>query len=571
MMGSNPAYAAPGALKLGDLIEKVPFTACLSLGDNETARRCQWRLPMSHALEAWSDLRAIDGTASIVQPLIRPLYDTRTAHHLVGLLAGTLSADPYGLVRETWQSHAAGDFETNWRQWLHDGVISDTTVKSVTPPPPKLPDLPPAKGAPALTLVLAPDPSLWDGRFAANAWLQECPRPLSHEVWGNSLKVAPRDAAAHGLQDGDVVRLTRQGAAVEAPIKIDPGQPAGVVAAALGGGRAHAGAIGSGVGFDIYPLRSVTSPWQVEGVGLEKTGARQPLLTTQHHFKLDADDKDILRTLPVEDLRRGTASSQDRGEDLPSLLPQQNMDSHQWAMVIDTSVCIGCNACVVACQSENNVPVVGPEEVAVGRIMQWLRVDTYFVRAPDQPPGFQPVPCMHCEHAPCEPVCPVAASVHDGEGLNAQVYNRCVGTRFCQSNCPYKVRRFNWFAYAHDQAYADLGAESVEAQFNPDVTVRGRGVMEKCTYCVQRISRARRDSEKSDSPIPDGGVVTACQAACPTRAITFGDLNVTESKVNAQRHEPHHYAMLGHLGTRPRTTYLARLTNPNPDAKGESA
>jgi molybdopterin-containing oxidoreductase family iron-sulfur binding subunit len=239
-------------------------------------------------------------------------------------------------------------------------------------------------------------------------------------------------------------------------------------------------------------------------------------------------------------------------------------------MVIDTSLCIGCNACVIACQSENNVPVVGPEEVGMGRIMHWLRVDTYFVRGSDQPPGFQPVPCMHCEHAPCEPVCPVAASVHDGEGLNAQVYNRCIGTRFCQSNCPYKVRRFNWFAYSHDQAYADLGADSVEAQYNPDVSVRGRGVMEKCTYCVQRISRARREAEKTDTPIPDGGVVTACQAACPTRAINFGNLSA-DSKVNALRHEPHHYAMLGHLGTRPRTTYLARLTNPSPDLDGENA
>ena len=563
ILDSNPAYATPGELDLGNLIAKAPFSVHLGLDDNETARRCQWRLPMSHALESWGDLRAVDGTASIVQPLIRPLYDTRSAHELLGLLAGALAADPYALVRGTWQTHASGDFETNWKRWLHDGVIPDTAAKPVASPAPKLPNVAPAQ-QPPLTLVLAADTSLWDGRFADNAWLQECPRALTHEVWGNSLKLSPSDAAVHELADGDVVRLTRGGVSVEAPVKIDHGQPAGVVAASLGSGRNHAGAIGSGVGFDIYPLRSATSSWVVEGVGLDRTGARKPLLTTQHHFKLDAEDKDILRTLPISEVPRGASSTGDRGEDLPSLLPRQNMDGHQWAMVIDTSVCIGCNACVIACQSENNVPVVGPDEVAMGRIMQWLRVDTYFVHGEERPPGFQPVPCMHCEHAPCEPVCPVAASVHDGEGLNAQVYNRCIGTRFCQSNCPYKVRRFNWFAYSHDQAYGNLGGASVEAQYNPDVTVRGRGVMEKCTYCVQRISRARRRSEETDTPIPDGGVVTACQSACPTRAISFGDLNVKDAHVNALRHEPHHYDMLGHLGTRPRTTYLARLDNRNP-------
>jgi len=570
IIDSNPAFASPGELGLGDLIAKAPFSAHLGFGDDETARRCQWRLPMSHALESWSDLRAVDGTASIVQPLIRPLYDTRTAHHLIGLLAGQLSIDPYALVRETWTPHASGDFETNWKRWLHDGVIPDTAARPIASPKPTLPDVKPAE-QPALTLVLAPDPSLWDGRFADNAWLQECPRPLTHEVWGNSLKVSPTDAAAHGLIDGDVVKLSRGDAATEAPIKIDPGQPVGVVAATLGSGRQHAGAIGSGIGFDVYPVRSAASPWLVEGIGLDKTGARKPLLTTQHHFRLDAEDTDILRTLPIDELPRGTSSARDRGEYLPSLLPQQNMDGHQWAMVIDSSVCIGCNACVIACQSENNVPVVGPEEVAMGRIMHWLRVDTYFVHGEERPPGFQPVPCMHCEHAPCEPVCPVAASVHDGEGLNAQVYNRCIGTRFCQSNCPYKVRRFNWFAYSHDQAYANLGNESIEAQYNPDVTVRGRGVMEKCTYCVQRISRARRESEKTDTPIPDGGVVTACQSACPTRAISFGDLNDKDARVNALRHEPHHYAMLGHLGTRPRTTYLARLDNRNPSLREDES
>jgi molybdopterin-containing oxidoreductase family iron-sulfur binding subunit len=244
-------------------------------------------------------------------------------------------------------------------------------------------------------------------------------------------------------------------------------------------------------------------------------------------------------------------------------------DGHAWAMVIDTALCIGCNACVIACQAENNVPVVGPEQVAMGRDMHWLRVDAYDHGSEDHPQlGFQPVPCMHCEHAPCEPVCPVAASVHDSEGLNGQVYNRCIGTRFCEANCPYKVRRFNFFGYADGEEYRNLGAESYRGQKNPEVTVRARGVMEKCTYCVQRISGARRAAEREDRPIGVDEVRTACQNACPTRAISFGDLNQPEAEINARKADPRHYALLGHLGTRPRTTYLADVRNPAPDAAG---
>jgi molybdopterin-containing oxidoreductase family iron-sulfur binding subunit len=311
---------------------------------------------------------------------------------------------------------------------------------------------------------------------------------------------------------------------------------------------------------DVYRLRSLDAPWLVEAVRLSATGTRNPLPTTQNQFRLVGEDRDLYPILTLDELSQGKRPN-DRDEIKPTLYPDVAYDSYAWAMVIDASACIGCNACVVACQAENNVPVVGPEEAARGRDMHWLRIDRYNYENRD---GFQPVPCMHCEHAPCEPVCPVAASVHDGEGLNVQVYNRCIGTRFCQANCPYKVRRFNWFGYADGQEYADLGAASVKAAHNPDVTVRARGVMEKCTYCVQRISGARRAAEKEDRTITDGEVVTACQAACPTRAISFGDKNDKASRVAALRNEPQHYALLGHLGTRPRTTYLARLHNPNP-------
>jgi molybdopterin-containing oxidoreductase family iron-sulfur binding subunit len=308
-------------------------------------------------------------------------------------------------------------------------------------------------------------------------------------------------------------------------------------------------------------------PWLIESVTVTATDGRHPVPSTQGQFRLEGEAGELYPILSLAELAKGRRPPGQKPQDKPTLYPPVDTDSYAWAMVIDSSVCIGCNACVVACQSENNIPVVGPEESLRGRDMHWLRVDRY---APDPGhiSGFQPVPCMHCEHAPCEPVCPVAASVHDGEGLNVQVYNRCIGTRFCQANCPYKVRRFNWFGYADGQEYADLGAESVKASHNPDVTVRARGVMEKCTYCVQRISRARREAEKTDRPIAEGEVVTACQAACPTQAIAFGDKNNKDSRVTALRAEPHHYALLGHLGTRPRTTYLARLRNPNPDLEG---
>ena len=301
---------------------------------------------------------------------------------------------------------------------------------------------------------------------------------------------------------------------------------------------------------------------------MRKTGKSQTVPETQSHFQIEAGADDILPSVPLAELAQGLDRKPFTAEPLSSLLPDHHDDTYAWAMVIDTAACVGCNACVVACQSENNVPVVGPEEIERGRDMHWLRVDVYDLPEAGSR-GFQPVPCMQCEHAPCEPVCPVAASVHDGEGLNVQVYNRCVGTRFCQSNCPYKVRRFNWFGYADGQEYKNLGAKSVTAQHNPNVTVRSRGVMEKCTYCVQRISAARRTAEKEDRAIRDGEIITACQAACPTRAISFGDRRDPAAAVSARRKERQHYALLGHLGTRPRTTYLARLRNPNP-AFGET-
>jgi molybdopterin-containing oxidoreductase family iron-sulfur binding subunit len=391
---------------------------------------------------------------------------------------------------------------------------------------------------------------------------------MTTEVWGNTLALGPDDARRLGLTEGDLATATAAGRALTAPVRVENGHAPGVASLTLGYGRTRAGPIGTDVGVSAYALRTAKDPWAIDGVAIAKSGGHARVLRTQHQFKLDRETREILPTVRLADVV--TSAAAPAKEAGPSLYPDVPYEGYAWAMVIDTTRCIGCNACVVACQSENNVPVVGPDQVAIGRDMHWLRIDAYRDETSREPgPGFLPVPCMHCEKAPCEPVCPVEASVHDSEGLNVQVYNRCIGTRFCEANCPYKVRRFNFFGYADGEEYADLGAEIVTAARNPDVTVRSRGVMEKCTYCVQRITRARRDAEAEHRPIRAGEVVTACQAACPTEAIAFGNRNDEADAVRRLATEPHHYALLAELDTRPRTTYLKRVRNPNPALEGE--
>ncbi|MBV8926909.1 MAG: 4Fe-4S dicluster domain-containing protein [Bradyrhizobium sp.] len=563
VIGANPVYDAPGALRLGDAVAAIPFTAHLGGYRDETAERCTWHLPLTHVLEGWSDIRSFDGTASVIQPLIRPLYDSRDPHQILTMLQGEASSSTLDVVRNQWRS-AVGDedLEDWWRQTLNDGVLANSASEKISLPPANLPKMAPPVAAAGFTLALSPDPSVFDGGMANNAWLQECPKPFTSQVWGNALHVAETDAHRLGLNDGDVVQLRRGEIILEAPVSVRKGQAAGVLSTTLGYGRKNAGSIGTGIGFDAYPIRDADSPWLVGEVNIAKSGRRQKLLRTQHFFELEGEASELQPRLTLADLAGGHFHFDRPGADPPTLYPAPQNDTYEWAMAVDTSACIGCNACVVACQAENNVPIVGPDEIAVGRDMHWLRIDHYVV---DERPGFSPTPCMHCEHAPCEPVCPVAASIHDSEGLNLQVYNRCVGTRFCESNCPYKVRRFNFFGYADGQEYGNLGEDIGKAVFNPNVTVRSRGVMEKCTYCVQRISVARRTAEKQGRSIREAEVVTACQAACPTRAIEFGVLSDPSSRVNALRADPRSYSLLGKLGTRPRTTYLARLQNPNPD------
>jgi molybdopterin-containing oxidoreductase family iron-sulfur binding subunit len=569
IINANPLYDAPADLRFAERLIKSRLRIHLGSHLDETARQCQWHIPLSHPLESWSDLRAPDGTASIVQPLLQPLYASRTAHELIAAMTGRPDASPYDLVRETWRPMGDTDFDTWWRKSLHDGVIAQSNADPVAAGTPQLPSFEPGAEPKGMSLVLRPDPCVWDGSWANNPWLQECPKPLSKEVWSHSLSISPVDASKLRVQTGDLVRITVKDRSIEVPARIEPGAASGVASLALGYGRRNAGAIGNDIGANAYVLRTTEAPWRLDDVTLSAMGQRRDILTTQNNVRLDGDPERLYQRLFLNALANGGAIIPSK-EPLPTHLPPHTNDTYAWGMVIDTSACIGCNACVVACQAENNVPVVGPEEVARGRDMHWLRVDIYDHGTPVEPkPGFQPVPCMHCEHAPCEPVCPVAASVHDGEGLNLQVYNRCVGTRFCEANCPYKVRRFNFFGYADGQEYANLGAETIRAQHNPEVSTRQRGVMEKCTYCIQRISRARRGAEKEDRRIADGEVVTACQSACPTRAISFGDIG-NDSAVARLKTDARNYELLGHLGTRPRTTYLADVRNFDPALKDDA-
>ena len=550
---ANPVYDAPDTLRMAEAFASVPFSVHLGQWPDETARCCQWRLPLSHPFESWGDARAVDGTASLLQPLIRRLYDTRTRDELLALLAGE-PAEAHGLTRQTWMSQVTGDFESWWRRALHDGVIAGTRAAPVVLSPAATPgQLPPPPSSDGLTIVLSPDPAVWDGRFAANPWLQECAHPFTRQVWGNAARIAPADAARHGLADQDAIELVVNGATVTVPLVVSEAQAEGVLAASWGQGHFSPDMpIANGVGTRFSGLGDRPFARVITGAEI-RPAAALPFHATQGHTRLNGRAEELFQIASPGDLAKPREPAP------PSLLAIPKRGDHAWAMVIDTDLCIGCNACVIACQAENNVPIVGAEEISRGRDMHWLRVDTYVQPQGDAVrTGFQPVPCMHCELAPCEPVCPVEASVHDHEGLNVQVYNRCIGTRFCEANCPYKVRRFNWFAYAGAQAPGGI-APALHAQHNPDVSVRGRGVMEKCNYCLQRIIRARRTAEKADRPIADGEMVTACQAACPARAIHFGDRDNEASDVARLRRDIRHYTLLEELNTRPRTTYLKRL------------
>ena len=680
IMGANPAYNTPADLRFAQAMlgkeadnkEKVPLRVHFGMYADETAKLCHWHIPESHPFEAWGDVRAFDGTVSLIQPLIAPLYDTRSANEFVASLVDEPRTS-YDIVRDYWQGAQDGtNFERWWETTLLNGVVANSAAPIVTPTVSGDPTggaSAPASGKGELEVNFRLDPTIYDGRYANNAWLQELPKPITTIVWDNAAILAPATALRLGLINREtendafnigqasgkhVVAVQVNGGTLKMPVWILPGQPADTVTLYLGYGRTSAGAVGGTApddtqGFNTYLLRTSGTMGYANGATVKRTGQTYEISNTQPHHTLRGINEEENRTVvvagtleeyirengelaekehvPVLPEATGWGRSEghgegaehgytgvdgslngiknDRGhfnnettaeveadwyrkewkyteksssnkEGIPSLYPEfSNKDFNAWAMSIDLTTCIGCNACTIACQAENNIPVVGKEQVGKGREMHWIRIDHYYAGEDWENPEsyFQPVACVHCEKAPCEPVCPVAATVHSHEGLNQMVYNRCIGTRYCSNNCPYKVRRFNFLKWTQGKGgpttlnFVELPV--LKMLSNPDVTVRGRGVMEKCTYCVQRISAVRIEAKKEQREIRDGEIVTACQQVCPTKAIIFGDINNPSSQVSKLRSEPHDYSLLGDLNTRPRTTYLARVKNTNPAIQTE--
>jgi molybdopterin-containing oxidoreductase family iron-sulfur binding subunit len=669
VVGGNPVYSAPADLHFLDSFQKAKLRVHLSLHKDETSEYSHWHIPAAHYLESWSDARSNDGTVSIIQPLIAPLYVGHTAHEMLAVFSNQFDRKGYDILRDFWQGQMTGggaanarssaaalppagttpapsanqqrpaanqpaqtaspaqqpassagqstanagnnsggnnvvsnraplisgslaspnDFEKAWRQAVHDGYIANTALPPKQGLTVRTSDQAPSPGSQpsssgTLEIVFRTDPTIYDGRFANNGWLQELPKPLTKLTWDNAALISPNTAKRLGLVNkigthggnvfADTVTLEYGGRKVSkaVPVWVLPGQPDDVITVHLGYGRRRAGRVGSNVGFNAYEIRTADLPWFGTGAKVTASGAQVELATTQLHFNME--NRDVVRSATLEEYLKNPEHAREEehepGYDESMYPPYDYKDQgngYAWGMAIDVSSCVGCSACVVACQSENNIPVVGREQVMRSREMHWLRVDAYFGgNDASNPVGpyFMPVPCMHCEQAPCEPVCPVHATVHDTEGTNNMVYNRCVGTRYCSNNCPYKVRRFNFLLYQ------DWTTPTYQLMRNPEVTIRSRGVMEKCTYCIQRIQSAKIESEKEGRHITDGEIVTACQAVCPTDAIIFGDINDPKSRVSQLKHEKRNYSLLADLNTQPRTTYLSALRNPNPEI-GEKA
>ncbi len=567
ILGGNPVYDAPADLDFAGALAEVGQSIHLSSHLDETSRQVHWHLPAAHPFEAWGDARAADGSLSVVQPLLAPLLGGRSELELVErLVRGANARSGYDVVRETWLTVLGAEgFEAKWRRVLHDGVAAEVAEGSgstaIEAAQIVVPELTFPEADSALELTLHPSRATFDGRFANSSWLQELPDAITKVVWDNAALISPATAEQFDLESGDMVSLGYRDRTLDLPVFVLPGQADNSVALALGYGRTAAGRVGDGVGANAYLLRDSSAPYFDGGLSLTKIKGSHLLAQTQEHW--DMEGRPIIREATLEHYREEPhfVGHKHDPDESHQLFPSHSYeDSPQWGLAIDLNSCIGCNACVVACQSENNIPVVGKEQVSRGREMHWLRVDRYFSGEPDEPEvAFQPVPCMHCENAPCEQVCPVAATVHDDEGLNAMVYNRCIGTRYCSNNCPYKVRRFNFFNYTKDTP------ELMKMAMNPDVTVRSRGVMEKCTYCVQRISETKITAKKEGRDLRDGEIKTACQQTCPTEAIVFGNIRDPESDVAQWKRSDRDYDLLGELNNRPRTSYLGRLRNPNPD------
>jgi Fe-S-cluster-containing dehydrogenase component/DNA-binding transcriptional LysR family regulator len=569
ILAANPVYDAPADLGLKELLPKVPFSARLGLYEDETSALCHWHIPQAHPLESWSDARAYDGTVSVIQPLIEPLYNGKSEHDFLAALNGNAGKSSHDILQEFWQSQKSNvpRFDAFWEKTLRDGVMADTPF---VPRPASLKagigSQPPGAAASGLEIVFRPDPTIWDGQFANNGFLQECPKPLTRLTWDSVAMVSPKTAQRLGLDSEDAVELKYRSRTIVAPAWVMPGHADECVTVFLGYGRTRAGRVGTGTGFDAGWIRPYATPWIGAGLETRKTGRKWPLASVQTHNVMEG--RDLVRVATLEEYRKNPTFAQSDSTKNPESLypPYPYKEGYQWGMAIDLNTCTGCGACVVACQTENNIAVVGKTQVIAGREMHWIRIDRYFHGDQDDPAVyFEPVPCMQCEDAPCEVVCPVQATTHSPEGLNQMVYNRCVGTRYCSNNCPYKVRRFNYFLYS------DWDTSSLFGMRNPNVTVRSRGVMEKCTYCVQRINSAKINAEEQDRTVRDGEITPACAQACPPEAIVFGNINDPNSRVSRLKAGNLNYGLLEELNVRPRTSYQARLRNPNPDIEKGSA
>jgi molybdopterin-containing oxidoreductase family iron-sulfur binding subunit len=567
VLGGNPSYASPGAVAFGDAMRRVENTAYLGLYENETARDATWFVPAAHYMETWDDARAYDGTLSIVQPMLQPLFGGKSAVEVLAAMSG-VTEDPLTLVRYSWRRlHAALD-DAGWEAAVARGYVANTASPRVTFVPPaaltSAPIAPPSHNAPpdpAIEVLFTADARVHDGSFSNNGWLQELPDPVTKLTWDNAAHVSPATAHRAMVATGDIVLIRSETSVLRIPVLIVPGHADDAVTLHLGYGRTGAEEVARGVGADAYGLWPAPGSFVLPRARIERAAGAAPhaFAITQEHWTMEGRDQARTATAAAYRAAPAQAGIRARREltiyDADTPAPSAN----QWAMTIDLGTCTGCSACVVACQAENNIPVVGRDDVAKSREMHWIRLDRYRQGSIDDPEFVtQPMLCQHCEHAPCEYVCPVGATDHSPDGLNEMVYNRCVGTRFCSNNCPYKVRRFNWFDYSAEVA------ETERLAHNPDVTVRDRGVMEKCTMCVQRIREAEISAERAGTPLRGNTVKTACQQACPANAIVFGSLTEPGSELARRRDEPRAYSVLAELGTEPRIRYLAQIRNPNP-------
>lgn len=571
ILGVNPVYTAPASLAFGTAIRKARLVVRLGQFFDETSRWSHWHVPEAHYLETWSDSRAFDGTITIQQPLIEPLYGGKSAHELLSILLGKPDQSSHEIVKAYWQAqnqaqNNGGDFDTFWKTSIHDGWVANSAIAAINASGSVA--LPPLQ-TPAISdfeVVFRPDPTIWDGTYSNNGWMQELPKPQSKMTWDNVVLISPKDATNMNVTIGDMLRVTVGGRSAVGPAWILPGHAENSVTVHFGYGREGSGRVGNNIGYNAYAIQSADTPWFAAGT-ITKTGEHYRLANTQETQTMAG--RDPVRAADLTEYRQHPDFPISEEPPLPqteTLYPAGKWPytGYKWGMAIDLNICTGCSACIIACQAENNIAVVGKDQVARGRHMHWIRVDRYYAGDLDTPAMYnQPVPCMQCEQAPCELVCPVAATVHSNEGLNEMVYNRCVGTRYCSNNCPYKVRRFNFYLYS------DWDTQSLYGVRNPDVTVRSRGVMEKCSYCVQRIQEAKIQTEKEGRRVRDGEIQTACQQVCPTQAITFGDLSDKNSKVSRLQALPRNYALLDELNTRPRTKYLGYVRNTNEALRGQ--